>query len=418
MALFDELLKKAQAQSAVQNGTDQLSEIDNADFAQYQVPGIPQYEGTSIPLQAGLSNAELAAQQSAPVESKVDRAPAVMPSPRVNRAPASIQESPEEAAQAKPETDIQRLERLMSGLNDQRRKDIDDAASRQLKGNLINALASNIGNIVGGAQAMNTKASVTPAKVQGIELPDLQAIVEKKYKPEQEQLMAQYKALKDANQPMTEYQRQMLAGMAEQRDIQRLNAQNAMERFGKTHDRLLTKQEWQEQEKNELSDKQTDALTAYDDTKAAFARIKSAKEKIDTGPFASKRNQLASAVGVDDPDVTSLKAELIDTLAQKIKALSGTAANESEVKRLQVTLPELSDNDKVFERKLADAERRVEEARQIRTEAFRKQGKDPSRFENKPSGTVRIQGPSGQVATVSAEKAEKYLSQPGYKKVD
>lgn len=384
MAFYDDLLKKAQERSAVENGVDQVSEIDNAQLAEYApLLGLPASNPTSIPLQSGLSNVELAEEKAA--SQKIpDRAPAVMPKETVRRSPASVApeiESEVASNQAKPETDIQRLERLMSGLNEQRKKDLDDAASRQLKGNLINALASNIGNIVGGATAMNTKASVTPPKTQGVQLPDLQAIVERKYKPEQDQLLAQYKSLKAANQPLTEYQRLMLQGMAEQREIQRQNAANTMERYYGTDNRLREKQEWTEKEKDELSDKQTDSIAGYDDTKAAFERIRQAKKGIDTGPLASRRNQVAGMVGMDDPDVTSLRSELIDTLATKIKALSGTAANESEVKRLQVTLPEMSDNDAVFERKLKDAERRIDEARQIRLDHFRKQGKNPSKFE-------------------------------------
>lgn len=96
------------------------------------------------------------------------------------------------------ETAEGRLERLMRELNEQRNKDAEDASSRQFKANMIKAITDNLGGVVAGSQAMNTKAAVNPVKTQGYDVGDLVGQVDKKFAGDREALMDQYKQLLNA----------------------------------------------------------------------------------------------------------------------------------------------------------------------------------------------------------------------------
>jgi hypothetical protein len=189
---------------------DSLRNVDNAELGKAgQSLGLP-IDPTSIPLVSGLTNDELAQEQavapkvdavsniaSAPSPSSVNRSPAVVPNTKKPDAPKEL--SP-----------IERLESKLSELHDQRKKEMEAADSRQWKADLVAGLSQRIGQLTAGAQAMNTHAAVTPAQMPKIEVGDLTAKVEKKYKPEMDQLLAQYKALRKQDEPMTQYQREML----------------------------------------------------------------------------------------------------------------------------------------------------------------------------------------------------------------
>lgn len=92
----------------------------------------------------------------------------------------------------------ERLEKMMRDLNDERKKQTEDAQSRKFKADIFKIIGDNIGGIVGGAQAMNTKAAVTPVKTQGYDVGDLVGQVEKKFSGDREALMDQYKQLLSA----------------------------------------------------------------------------------------------------------------------------------------------------------------------------------------------------------------------------
>jgi hypothetical protein len=318
------------------------------------------------------------------------------------------------------------LDTKLSDLKKEYDQSREDAARRQMYAEMTASLGNNIGTIVSGAQAMNTKANVQPVKTHEINVGDLVGNVDSHYFKNKEALLNQFKSLRDSSLGAKSYADLLKANAFLKQGEARINSNN--ENQGKQRGMQLGKEVMKDQEKNELSDKQAEAISGYDETLNAFGRIKDAKTGISTGKIADLRNMAAAKLGIDDPKVTALRTEILDTLATKIKALSGTAANESEVKRLQVTLPELGDSHAVFDQKLRDAERRVQEAKQIRLDHLKKyQGKNIAGYaqpktEAAPQvstdGTVKIMGPSGQVATLKAEAAEKYLQKPGYKRVD
>jgi hypothetical protein len=91
-----------------------------------------------------------------------------------------------------------KLQQLMDNLKAEKQKEMDEAASRKFKADIFKIIGDNIGGIVGGAQAMNTGANVTPAKTQGYDVGDLVGQVQKRFDGDREALMAQYKMLQDA----------------------------------------------------------------------------------------------------------------------------------------------------------------------------------------------------------------------------
>lgn len=198
-----------------QAGTfDSLSQVDNADLGKAgQAMGLP-INPTSTPLVPGLTNDELAQEQAAARAAELAAA-AQAPelSGSANRSPAvisSIKNSGSAQTGTKELSPLEKLEAQLAELNNQRKKELEDAENRQWKANLIAGLAPHLGLMVSGAQAMNTKASVTPTQMPKIEVGDLVSGVDKKFKPELDQVLERYKSLKRANEPMTEYQRRQL----------------------------------------------------------------------------------------------------------------------------------------------------------------------------------------------------------------
>lgn len=420
---------------------DRVSEIDNAQMAEVAPAlGLPKVDATSIPLQQGLSNEELAnpvvlpdnyneLAQNEANDQGIVAAPAAVKG-GVGRAPAASFDGSDTPDQPKKESQIERLERMMAELNGNRTKDLEDAASRQHRGNLMNALASNIGNIVGGAQAMNTKASVTPPKTQGMQLQDLAGIVERKYKPEQEQLMAQYKALKDANQPMTEYQKAMLGMMKSQQDLTARGQEYAMERYYGTDGRLRDKQNWTERQKDEYSDAQSKDLIGFDKTDELLntigAKVASGKYDKFLGPYASKYENLKTlnpfSEGMD-PEFAAFQSDTTDTLSQYIKSLSGLTVSDKERDALMTSMPKVGDKPKEYMAKLKATQARLREMKKIEMKKLAEyQGKKGATQGGVSLGKTEVSAfpkqvrnaKTGEVATVSNEEELKEAQSEGF----
>jgi hypothetical protein len=264
-------------------------------------------------------------------------------------------------------------------MREQDRKDLQEARSSDRNLKMGGAIGDALATYLNARGQMNVKAPGVQVQ-QGAGLgkiadmfatsPDIAADLKSK----REDLLAQYKLLSKGNQEITPYQKAFLA-MKEKDQTLREKSQQGTQ--GRHEDTLGFKTE----QRDRLSDKQLEAADAFSQTLRSLERVKALKEGIDTGPVADIRNQMAGKAGINDPNVTALRTEILDTLASKIKALSGTAASEAEVKRLAVTLPQVSDNDEVFNRQLEDAMNRVKEAEQLRMESYKKQGKNVESFQ-------------------------------------
>lgn len=192
-----------------------IRDEDNAELAQQGNELGLNINPTSIPLQLGLSNAELQEEVGQlpsrttqevrnMIQAEPSRAPALGSNMEQSRAPASIESSSMTknsssiSGTAPTEVDNSpegKLERMMQELNAQRQKEMDDAASRKFKADIFKIIGDNVGGIVGGAQAMNTGASVTPTKTQGYDVGDLVGQVQKKFDGDREGLMNQYRMM-------------------------------------------------------------------------------------------------------------------------------------------------------------------------------------------------------------------------------
>lgn len=273
-------------------------------------------------------------------------------------------------------------------MQEQDRKDLQEARSSDRNLKMGGAIGDALATYLNARGQMNVKAPGVQVQ-QGAGLgkiadmfatsPDIAA----DSKSRQENLLAQYKLLHAGE--MTPYQ-QMALALADKR----LGLQTEQEKGkGVRHGENV---ELRKEALYRPSDKQVEALDSYDQTLASLFRTKDLATGVETGPIADFRNMAASKLGIDDPKVTALRSQTIDTLAERIKALSGTAASEAEAGRLRITLPNLKDSHEVFIKKLEEAEKRVKEAREIRIKSLTKQGKNVEAFKeiSKPASQENI----------------------------
>lgn len=100
----------------------------------------------------------------------------------------------------------------------------------------------------------------------------------------------------------------------------------------------------------------------FADTKASAASNKRALEKIRKaregtslkGPVMGNLGKIMAAVDVEPPDFATFNRLIKDTVSQLIKERSGVAASEPEMRRLEATLPKISQRDDTFEAVLQD----------------------------------------------------------------
>jgi hypothetical protein len=267
------------------------------------------------------------------------------------------------------------------------REDLEKARSRDRMLKMGGAIGDALATIVNAQGQKNVKAPGVQVQ-QGAGLGKIADMfqtsgdVKDDIKSRREDLLAQYKALSDSGE-LTPYQQQFLALKQKDQELRQQQLGDVMTRHGENLG-------FREETRDRPSDKQTEAIDSYNQALKSLDRIKNLKSSVDTGPIADIQNRAATKLGINDPQVTALRTEILDTLAAKIKALSGTAASEAEAERLRVTLPSISDSDEVFERQLNDAVRRVEEAKAIRLSTYQKQGKDVGNFQNEGAYTSSL----------------------------
>jgi hypothetical protein len=296
--------------------------------------------------------------------------------------------APEQAPIAPSLTPQEKMMAEYKAMQEQDRKDLQEARSSDRNLKMGGAIGDALATYLNARGQMNVKAPGVQVQ-QGAGLgkiadmfataPDMAA----DSKSRQENLLAQYKLLHAGE--MTPYQ-QMALALADKR----LGLQTEQEKGkGVRHGENV---ELRKEALYRPSDKQVEAINNYDETLSSLFRTKDLKTGIETGPIAEFRNIVASKMGVDDPRVSALRAQTVDTLAERINALSGTAASAQEVARLKGTLPSLGDSNEVFLRKLEDAETRIKEAREIRLKTLAKQGKNVEAFKeiSKPASQENI----------------------------
>ena len=102
-----------------------------------------------------------------------------------------------------------------------------------------------------------------------------------------------------------------------------------------------------------LTATQAGTLTSFKDTVGtAYEALDLLEKGVDTGPIAGNALQIAKQFETANPDQLKLEQVVGKLKADYIKAISGAAASENEVKRLSKFLPEITDTEQVIKSKL------------------------------------------------------------------
>jgi hypothetical protein len=154
-----------------------------------------------------------------------------------------------------------------------------------------------------------------------------------------------------------------------------------------------------------------------------------------TGPISGRVEKIKAYLGVNSGARAAMTAQLEGIVSAYGSSISGSTIGEGEFRRLQQQVPKETDSPEVYAAKLARFTDELAETRARVLSSFQKSGKDIKNYEKREDigsvmarqagvqptapATVMIQGPSGGApVAVRADQAEKYLSKPGYKKVD
>lgn len=313
--------------------------------------------------------------------------------PAAVRQSAPLTEEAVAAPEAAPEeSQLQRLERLSQELQTNRSKELEDANRRQMYQDILSGVNSNIGLMVGGAQAMNTKAAVTPAKAGEIKQRDFAKEVSERYKGDQESMMERYKALlkaQDEAKGISDYQKQRLELDRERLGLMRDIEQGRGSRF---YDNLGFRKE----EKNELSDKQVESMSSFAKVEGLLQDIKgrTADFKSKLGPYASKIEAGKSMVPgfQEDPDFAAFRATVSDQLSQYIKSLSGLTVSDKERQALLTAVPTVEDKYDVFNSKLKEMERRLAGYKDAELKSAKEfQGKAPKKGSSESAAPAPVE---------------------------
>lgn len=292
----------------------------------------------------------------------------------------------------------------------------EDARSRQMKVEMMAAVGNNIGNIVAGAQAMNTKASVTAPQMHKIEVKDMVGRADKNFKENYSNLLKQYKDLQEGTVSAKDlyYGAQKDADRQARYDGYNANAENNYNNRGMRKG----SGELKDQADNEVSDKQLASITGFKKTSKLLddieAKVSTGKYDKFLGPYASKYenskeyNPLSDGM---DPEFASFQSDTTDSLSQYIKGLSGLTVSDKERTALETSMPKVGDKPSAFMSKLKATRARLLEMQKIEEDEIdRLQGKNVAGYKGKgspkaaaPAATVERKAPDGRIAIFDAE---------------
>ena len=224
---------------------------------------------------------------------------------------------------------------------------------------------------------------------------------------------------KRASDRMTQQERM---AKAENEAMLQAAAIRASERGGKGLTPYQEKQiERQEKKEARLSDKQTTELEGINNVLRSIDEVEAAKSGVNTGRYASAFQSGKEILPFSEADQDFVKLRQLSgtQLFDYVKAQSGVSYSVKELEQLKSNMPNVEDDDKTFLTKLQTVRDIVQRKQKEKLSAFEKQGKDVEEFkQQQPSNLVKIKGPSGQEATMTEEKAQKYLSKPGYTRIE
>jgi hypothetical protein len=181
-----------------------------------------------------------------------------------------------------------------------------------------------------------------------------------------------------------------------------------------------------EKKESKLSDKQTTEIEGINNALKGLDEVEAAKTGVNTGRYASMYQSGMDILpfAESDKDFVALKQLSGTQLFDYVKAQSGVSYSVKELDQLKSNMPNVEDDDNTFMTKLKTVRGIIERKQKEKLSAFEKQGKNVGAFkeesektQEQPSNLVRIKGPSGQEVNMTEEKAQKYLSKPGYTRI-
>lgn len=409
-----------------------LLKVDNADLGTVgQASGLP-IDPTSIPLQPGLTNDELAqeqamssvqtpaampdnyndlAQQEAMEQASVP-APRVAPQnegsvpgnllDRINSGKLGL--APGSDASRSPAvepTQLSRFEQLSKQLEDlraQEKQQAEDDNNAKFNQNIIAAITEGLGKYMTGGIQKNVKA---PIQYTGTTAKDIMSIVGDRKRPDtakhREELLKEYGLLKSATKSteITPYQQAQLELQKRWQDLREQGMGQQSRHFDTREDRLRKGQDFTQAQKDELSDKQVTSIKGFDDTLGALDRIESQLPENEQflGPYASRAQNAKEYIPGQamDPKFAGFQSDVVDTMSQYIKGLSGLTVSDKERSALIKGLPTLGDKPSTFKAKIAATRARLQDMQKRELEAYGK-------YQGKSAGKAAMDAESKQQA--------------------
>lgn len=145
-----------------------------------------------------------------------------------------------------------------------------------------------------------------------------------------------------------------------------------------------------------LSAGQVSALADMDATIAQAQKAKALASSVSTGPIAGRTGKAAQAIGTASDNFVDLNSQITNIKANFMKAMSGAAVSEQEVQRLSQFLPDVTDDEKVIQRKLTNLTENMNQAR----ESLYKAASGGAYNVNQPSQMIQVydlNGNAGQI---------------------
>lgn len=143
--------------------------------------------------------------------------------------------------------------------------------------------------------------------------------------------------------------------------------------------RLGSQFDFTKEQKDELSDKQVETLTGFDNVLNTLAKIPDLKSKVNTGPYAAKMQNAKNYIpGMEaDPDFTALQQLSGLNLFDYVRNQSGASYTAQELEALRKNSPDIYDDDKTFKVKFKNFMKVVEDKKnQFVSNAAKTQGKN------------------------------------------
>ncbi len=268
----------------------------------------------------------------------------------------------------------------LQALRDDYKAAQEDARSRQMKAEMMAALGNNIGTVVAGAQAMNTKASVTPAQFHKIDVKDMVGGVDRNFKDNYSNLLKQYKDLQD--------------GQLSQRDLLEIDKVNLYAKMGekRTNDSvdrtnkgavargatLINKAE----EQDEITTKQQSQIEGIESTLDSLSKLDGMKD-FSTGPISGRVEKVKRYLGQSSGNRTAMTAQLEMLTSKYGQAISGATIADAEMERIKAQLPKETDSDEMFAAKLANFQDELRNSRVRVLDSIKRSGRNVKNYENR-----------------------------------